>query len=49
MAAVIAMFTNIQSILYDSKNTSVSTLFIDQAKDSEKEHKQEEFQPDLFL
>ena len=36
-------------ILYDSKTTSANTPFIDQAKDSEKEYKQEEFQPDLFL
>ena len=35
--------------LYDSKNTSANTPFVDQAKNSEKEYKQEEFQPDLFL
>ena len=34
--------------LYDSKNTSMNTPFLDQAKDSKKEYGQEEFQLDLF-
>lgn len=34
--------------LYDSKNTSVNPPFLDQAKDGEKEHGQEEFQLELF-